>query len=93
MKKYTFLIVDDENPARNKLHRFIEKSYSDAKIEDAENGIEAVKKIRENKPDVVFLDIQMPAMNGFEVIREIGSEMPPVISGFTGRKKNGFPHA
>src|SRR5690606_19193483 len=46
----------------------------------AENGREAVEMIRELRPDLVFLDVQMPRMNGLEVVREIGpSEMPATI--------------
>ena len=47
---------------------------------EAENGMEAVKAIMEQQPDLVFLDIQMPGMNGFEVIEAVGIEdLPPVI--------------
>ena len=80
MKQYLFLVVDDESPARKKLQRFIKDFYPDCLIEEAEDGISAVQKINDLRPDVIFLDIQMPGMTGFEVIREIGAEeMPPVI--------------
>ena len=74
------LIVDDEKPSRNKTVRFIKKHRPDAVTSEAQNGIEAIKKIKSLKPDLVFLDIQMPGMNGFDVIEQIDvGNMPPVI--------------
>jgi two-component system LytT family response regulator len=80
MKEFTVLIVDDEQPARKKLISFLKESHRDFKLEEAANGLEAVKIINESKPDLVFLDIQMPGMTGFEVIKNVGIEnMPAVI--------------
>lgn len=74
------LIVDDEPAARLKIRRFLQQLETAVLIEEAGNGHEAVQKIRQLPPDLVFLDIQMPGMNGFEVIQAIGIEaMPPVI--------------
>lgn len=65
------LIVDDEKIARDRMLRFL-KTYPD-KIEifQATNGPEALASIRENQPDVVFLDIQMPEVTGFDVLYQI----------------------
>ncbi len=73
------LIVDDEALARRGLkHRL--KSIDGVSIAgEACNGREAVAMIRELSPDLVFLDIQMPGMNGFDVIRELQSEDLPAI--------------
>ena len=65
------LIVDDEAPARAHLARLLEAEPSVLLVGSAANGPEALEKIEELHPDVVFLDIEMPAMNGFEVLRHM----------------------
>ena len=73
------LIVDDESLARRGLsHRL--KKFADIEIVgEAQNGREALKLISELKPDLVFLDIQMPGINGFEVVRQLDADTMPVI--------------
>lgn len=74
------LIVDDEQPARKKIISFLKSEKDIDLILEAGNGIEAIKKIKNDNPDIVFLDIQMPGVSGFGVIEEIGVEnMPPVV--------------
>lgn len=74
------LIVDDEQPARKKIISFLNNEKEIEQIFEAGNGLEAIDKIRNEKPDIVFLDIQMPGKDGFGVIAEIGSDnMPPVV--------------
>ena len=64
------LIVDDEKPARDEL-AFLLKSFPEVNIvAQGKNGLEAVALIREHNPDLVFLDVQMPGLNGFGVIQE-----------------------
>jgi two-component system LytT family response regulator len=79
LSKIKILIVDDEALARRGLkHRL--RSVPDAEIlGEARNGREALKLIRELNPDLVFLDIQMPGMGGFEVIAELSGETMPAI--------------
>ena len=72
------LVVDDESPARKKIRHYLKDEGIDSVLE-AEDGVEAVKRIEEEKPDLVFLDIQMPLMTGFEVIRAVGVENMPAI--------------
>ena len=80
MRDIDILIVDDEQPARQKIRSYLKKETGIEAIFEAENGIEAVRLIRKNHPDLVFLDIQMPGRNGFEVIESVGVEnMPAVI--------------
>lgn len=62
------LIVDDEPPARRKVRRFLERSESAREIREAGSGAEALIAIREFDPDLVFLDVQMPDMDGFAVL-------------------------
>jgi len=73
------LIVDDESLARRGLvHRL--KNISDIEIVgEAKNGREALKLIKEKSPDLVFLDIQMPGISGFEVLQQLDIETMPVI--------------
>ena len=78
MKDLHVLIVDDEQPARKKIRSFLKNESIDT-VAEAENGIEAVKAIQEKLPDLVFLDIQMPGMNGFEVIEAVGIENMPAV--------------
>ncbi len=74
------LIVDDEQPARRKIRGFLQNDSRVLQISEAENGVEAVERIQQNPPDLVFLDIQMPGMTGFEVLENIGAvEIPAVI--------------
>lgn len=65
------LIVDDEQPARNKVRRFLSEDPRFQIIGEAEDGHEAVEKIEADGPDLVFLDIQMPGLNGFEVLEAL----------------------
>jgi two-component system LytT family response regulator len=65
------LIVDDERLARNELNRLLEKFPEIDVVGEASNGKEAIEKIEELNPDLVFLDIQMPGMNGFEVLEHL----------------------
>ncbi|MBN2370634.1 MAG: response regulator transcription factor [Vicinamibacteria bacterium] len=72
------LIVDDEPPARRKIFDLL-SSESDVEIVgEAADGAEAVDLIRRVSPDLVFLDIQMPRLDGFEVIAEAGVEAMPL---------------
>ena len=74
------LIVDDEPLAREGMQLLLREDPAVAAVTQARNGDEAVSMIRANRPDLVFLDVQMPQMDGFGVLREIGAErMPPVI--------------
>jgi two-component system, LytTR family, response regulator len=76
----TCLIVDDEILARQGLRLLLAADADVSVVREAVNGREAVDAIRRDRPDLVFLDVQMPEMDGFAVFREIGVErMPPVV--------------
>jgi two-component system LytT family response regulator len=72
------LIVDDELLARRSVRRFLDRSTGVEVIGECGDGESAVEAIREMKPDLVFLDVQMPEMSGFDVIGRIGPETMPV---------------
>jgi two-component system LytT family response regulator len=77
---HSVLVVDDEDLARDRLCRLLEKHGQFAEIRTANDGASAVHEICRGNPDVVFLDIQMPFMNGFEVVEKVGAEaMPRVV--------------
>jgi len=73
------IVVDDEAPARKKILRFLNSIADVEVVAEAANGAEAVTAIGEQKPDLLFLDVQMPGMDGFEVLREIGTGRRPRI--------------
>ena len=74
------LIVDDEAPARAKMRRYVAESSDIEIVGEAETGVEAVERIAELQPDLVFLDVQMPELDGFGVIEAVGVEsMPHVV--------------
>ncbi len=73
-KKIRAVIVDDEELARQVLREFLGKHPQIELIGECANGFEAVKMVVEQKPDLVFLDIQMPKLDGFEVLELIGSD-------------------
>jgi two-component system, LytTR family, response regulator len=78
MTKTTCLIIDDEKLARDLLREYLESMEEIQILDECAKGSEAVEKINKLKPDLIFLDVQMPGMTGFEVLDEIDHE-PYVI--------------
>ncbi|MEP6769788.1 MAG: LytTR family DNA-binding domain-containing protein [Acidobacteriota bacterium] len=73
------LIVDDEEPARSLLREILGNEPGVTIVAEAENGFEAVRAATENRPDVAFLDIEMPKLNGFEVAELLAPEVAVVF--------------
>ncbi len=75
------LLVDDESAARRRLTRLLASFPEIEIIGEAKNGLEAIAVIESLKPDLVFLDVRMPELDGFEVIRSLHSDskMPLII--------------
>jgi two-component system LytT family response regulator len=76
------LVVDDEAPARAKVRRLLEAAPDVEIAGEAATGREAVAAIKRSRPDIVFLDIQMPGLDGFEVLNAIeasGDELPQIV--------------
>ncbi len=65
------LIVDDEELARQRIARYLHQAEQSFLIEEAESGIEAVEKINAFQPDIVFLDVEMPGLSGFEALKQL----------------------
>ncbi|WP_315760277.1 LytR/AlgR family response regulator transcription factor [Sphingomonas sp. Y38-1Y] len=74
------LVVDDEAPARRRLTDLLAADAAIGTVRTAVNGVEAIEAIRTARPDIVFLDVQMPGIDGFGVIEAIGAaDMPPTV--------------
>ena len=79
MKTLRAIIVDDENLARRGLALRLQHIPQVEVIAECANGAEALKSIAELGPDLVFLDIQMPGMDGFEVINHLQADTMPMV--------------
>lgn len=77
-KRIRVLVVDDEPPGRQRLVDLLRNDSWVDSILEAENGIAAVDAIQHKSPDVVFLDVQMPELDGFGVVDAVGSEQMPL---------------
>ena len=73
------LIADDEPLARERIRTLVEGEPDIEIISECSNGLESVSAIEALKPDLVFLDVQMPEMSGFEVLETIGVTYSPVV--------------
>jgi two-component system LytT family response regulator len=73
------LIVDDEKPARDKLRRMLALIPSVTAVDEAVDGVDALERIAELKPDAVFLDIQMPEVSGLDVAASLPSPAPLLV--------------
>ena len=73
------LVVDDEPIARQVLRESLARVPQVLVVGDAENGQQALQQIAALKPDLVFLDLQMPVMGGFEVVRKLAGGRLPVV--------------
>jgi two-component system LytT family response regulator len=74
------VVVDDEPLARERLRTLLEQERDVTVVAEAGDGATAVAAIVAEKPDLVFLDVHMPGLDGFEVIQHVGSDrMPPVV--------------
>lgn len=79
MREIRTLLVDDE-PLANEGLRVLLQRYADVRlIGECRDGRDAVKQIRQHAPDVVFLDVQMPELDGFGVLRELGCNLSSVL--------------
>ena len=75
------MVVDDEQPARAELCYQLEQLGDVEVVAEAGNGVDALSAVDRFQPDLIFLDIQMPGLNGFEVARRLleGEPQPPAL--------------
>ncbi len=73
------LIVDDETLARARIRKFLAQEPDLEIVGECGNGFEAIAFIREQRPDLVFLDVQMPEVSGFDVLRALPAESWPAV--------------
>jgi two-component system, LytTR family, response regulator len=78
-KPLTVVIVDDEAPARALVREYLEQHSDVQVVAECTNGLEAVKAANEFRPDLLILDIQMPKLDGFEVLDLIGADATGVV--------------
>jgi two-component system, LytTR family, response regulator len=79
MKPIRTLIVDDEPTAREGIRQLLSDDPEIVVAGECADGLQASAAIRESVPDLVFLDVQMPELDGFGVLREVGVESPPAF--------------
>lgn len=73
------LVVDDEALARRNLTVLLRNDPDIASVAECESGQEAIEEIRRSRPDLVFLDVQMPECDGFDVLELLGADMPDTV--------------
>src|SRR6202451_4785484 len=78
------LIVEDEAHARHYLRELLEGEPHVEVVGESSNGTQGVQQIRQMSPDIVFVDIQMPGLDGFGMIDQIAGSRPPLFVFVTG---------
>ena len=71
-------VIDDEAASRTLIKQYLSEYPNLIVVGEANNGVDAIKIINEFKPDLIFLDIQMPGLTGFEVLQHL-EEIPQII--------------
>ena len=79
MKRIGAIIVDDEELARGLIREMLQKHADIEVVAECANGFEAVKAVAERQPGLLFLDVQMPKLDGFEVLELIGADVPVIF--------------
>src|SRR4029077_3763127 len=77
--KMRTLVVDDEPLARSNLTVLLQTDPEIEIVGECGSGMEGLEQIRSQKPDLVFLDVQMPECDGFDVLELLGSDLPPAV--------------
>ena len=86
------LIIDDEQLAREELKYLLDEVGGVDVVAQGANGIEAVELIEEHHPDLVFLDVQMPGLDGFQVIQKLAEKRRQRQAANPCRRSSSPPH-
>jgi two-component system LytT family response regulator len=78
-EKIRAAVVDDEPLARSNLKVLLGRDPDVELVSECGSGAEALKEIRKKRPELVFLDVQMPEVDGFDVLEQLGADMPPAL--------------
>ncbi len=78
MKTTRTIIIDDERLAREELRSLLKEHQEIEIVAEAVNALDGIEKIKEFNPDLIFLDISMPGMNGFEMLKQL-EDLPQVV--------------
>lgn len=73
------LVVDDESHGRDVVKHMLKRHADIVVVGEAANGVQALQEVRSKRPDLVFLDIRMPKLNGLDLVDALAMEMPPVV--------------
>lgn len=73
------MVVDDEPLARSSLKVLLRRDPEIELVSECGSGMEALREIRGKKPELVFLDVQMPECDGFDVLEQLGNDLPPAL--------------
>src|ERR1700722_17761393 len=79
MAAISALVVDDESWARRNLIVLLRSDPDIGEIVECDSGVRAIEQIRRSKTDLLFLDVQMPGCDGFDVLEMLGNDLPPVV--------------
>jgi two-component system LytT family response regulator len=77
--KIRALVVDDEQLARQRVRLLLDEEPDVEVLGESEDGFKAVDQIQATRPDLIFLDVQMPEMDGFEVLRQVPADLLPIV--------------
>ncbi|MEZ4790599.1 MAG: LytTR family DNA-binding domain-containing protein [Flavobacteriales bacterium] len=79
MKHIRTIVVDDEPAARARIARLLEQDAEMELVAECRNGMEAIEAVNKHRPDLIFLDVQMPQLNGIETLDRIESDRKPFV--------------
>src|SRR3954467_10833915 len=79
MEPIRAIIADDEQPSRERLRNLLAAETSIQLVTECHNGAQALRAIEEQRPDLAFLDVQMPGLNGFDVVNKVPDEKLPFV--------------
>jgi two-component system, LytTR family, response regulator len=79
LARISALVVDDEAPARRYLTLLLRQDPDIGSVIECGSGMDAIAEIRRSRPDLVFLDVQMPECDGFDVLELLGADLPETV--------------